>query len=389
MNSSSALVVGGGVFGATAALELRARGHDVTLLDPGPLPHPDASSTDISKIIRADYGSDSFYARFALEAMEGWERWNAEAGRDLFHQTGFLVLAGAEMRPGGFEHDSRRVLAELGHPVERLSGDELSDRFPAWPSGSYPDGYYNPRAGWAESGNVVSWLLERVARAGVRLLEGSAMARLLEDDSRVVGVVTEDGTEHHAEHVVIAAGAWTPTLVSGLDDVLWCVGQPVYHFRPPDLEPYRPERFPPWGADIANTGWYGFPVQPDGAMKIANHGAGIRLDARTDKVVPPETDERFRAFLRETFPELADAPILKRRLCLYCDSWDGDFWIDRDPDREGLVVAAGGSGHGFKFAPLLGGIIADVVEGKRNVWADRFRWRRPGVRHTEDARHMG
>jgi glycine/D-amino acid oxidase-like deaminating enzyme len=104
-------------------------------------------------------------------------------------------------------------------------------------------------------------------------------------------------------------------------------------------------------------------------------------------VVPPENDEKFRSFVSDTLGGVVDAPIVKRRLCLYCDSWDGDFWIDRDPDREGLVVAAGGSGHGFKFAPMLGEIIADVVEGRGNPWASRFGWRSPGSHTTEAARY--
>ena len=77
-----------------------------------------------------------------------------------------------------------------------------------------------------------------------------------------------------------------------------------------------------------------------------------------------ETEARCREFLRETFPELARAPLDSTRSCLYCDTADGDFWIDQDPRREGLIVAAGGCGHAFKFAPLLGEIIADVFEGR-------------------------
>ena len=78
----------------------------------------------------------------------------------------------------------------------------------------------------------------------------------------------------------------------------------------------------------------------------------------------PEEEARVREFLGDSLPPLADAPIVHRRLCLYCDTFDGDFWIDHDPERPGLVVAAGDSGHGFKFAPMIGGLIADVVEGK-------------------------
>ena len=386
MKASNILVVGAGVFGVSAALELQLRGHSVTLVDPGPLPHPDASSTDISRIVRADYGGDVFYARFARDCIGEWRRWNTEAGRTLYHETGFLVLCGRKMRPGGFEHDSRAVMRSLGQDVERMDGERLHRRFPAWTSGLYPDGYFNPHAGWAESGNVMAWLLTLARDAGVAVREGERMGALLEEGSRVTGIVTDRGTKHRSEIVVVAAGAWTPTLLPWMGDALRCVGQAVYYLRPADPEPYRPERFPPWAADIANTGWYGFPVQPDGTMKVSNHGSGVPVDPSGEKAVPAEADEMFADFLAGTFPGLADSHILRRRLCLYCDSWDGDFWIDWDPNREGLLVATGGSGHAFKFAPLIGAVISDRVEGKANAWESRFRWRTLGERRREAAR---
>jgi glycine/D-amino acid oxidase-like deaminating enzyme len=106
-------------------------------------------------------------------------------------------------------------------------------------------------------------------------------------------------------------------------------------------------------------------------------------------VIPPAEEERFRAFFAESIPTLADAPKIGERLCLYCDTFDGDFWIDHDPDREGLVVCSGGSGHGFKFAPMLGIITADVVEKKENKFSRRFRWRKRGKLKAEDARYTG
>ena len=386
MKASDILVVGAGVFGTSAALELRLRGHSVTLVDPGPLPHPEASSTDVSKIVRADYGGDEFFSRFALASIPEWHRWNARAGRTLYHETGFLVLAGETMRPGGFEHDSRETMESLHLDVERMDGGLLGQRFPAWTSGRYPDGYFNPRAGWAESSNVVAWLLTQARAAGVVFREGERMQALLDKGSRVAGIVTDRDTEHRAEIVIVATGAWTPTLLPWMGDALRCVGQPVYHFKPADPEPYRPERFPPWAADIGNTGWYGFPAQPDGSIKIANHGSGVDVDPGGRKVVPEWADEFFADFLADTFPALSGSPVHFRRLCLYCDSWDGDFWIDYDPSREGLFVATGGSGHGFKFAPLIGTLISDRVEGKTNPWEARFRWRRLGERRTEAAR---
>jgi glycine/D-amino acid oxidase-like deaminating enzyme len=102
-----------------------------------------------------------------------------------------------------------------------------------------------------------------------------------------------------------------------------------------------------------------------------------------------EEIERCRAFLAASLPALADAALVGSRLCLYCDTRDGDFWIDRHPEREGLIVAAGGSGHAFKFAPVLGEIVADVVEGRSDRGHGRFAWREQANPGREQARLRG
>jgi glycine/D-amino acid oxidase-like deaminating enzyme len=111
----------------------------------------------------------------------------------------------------------------------------------------------------------------------------------------------------------------------------------------------------------------------------------------SERAVTADEEAGLREFLGWAFPALADAPITESRLCFYCDTHDGNFWIAEDPDRAGLIIAAGDSGHGFKFAPVLGEIIADAVEGKDNPLLERFRWRpevRPGI-EKEAARFLG
>ncbi len=386
--SASILVVGSGIYGVTAALELHRRGHSVTLTDPGPLPHPDAASTDISKVIRMDYGADLFYMEMMEEAFPLWDQWNREWGEPLYHETGFTIMSSAAMAPGTFEGDSLRLLEERGHRVERLTGAQLRERCPVWTGERFIEGYHNPRAGWAESGNVVRKLIRRARDEGVILREGVRMAGLMETDSRVTGIVTTDGERITADESVIAAGAWTPVLLPQLSEMMWPVGQPVFHFRVPEPARFRPPHFSVWAADLPRAGWYGFPALADGTLKVANHGVGRRVHPGDPRVVDPAAEAVFRSFLRDTFPSIADAPVAGTRLCLYCDSWDGNFYIDRDPDRPGLSVSAGGSGHAFKFAPLLGGILADVIEGKPNPRAARFAWRKPGDVAWEDARNM-
>lgn len=380
------LIVGAGIFGLTAAWELRRRGWDVTVLDAAQIPAPGAASTDVSKIVRLDYGGDELYTRMGEAAMTGWDAWNSRWQPALYHEDGFVLLASEPMSPGGFEHESFTLLRGRGHPVERLTELDRASRVPAWSAIDYPDGYVNARAGWVESGAVVARVAEEARAAGVRTIESATVGALTSAAGRISGVRTRDGATHSADLVLVAAGAWTPSLLPHLDGVMWTTGQPVVLVHAGDDARWRAPAFPVWAADIARTGWYGFPALPNGALKIGHHGTGARVDPNGPRSIPQDHIGRVRDFLGEHLPALGAAPIRETRLCLYCDTFDGDFWIDHDPDRPGLVVAAGDSGHGFKFAPVLGRLIADVVEGKPNEWADRFRWRQRERDRREAAR---
>jgi glycine/D-amino acid oxidase-like deaminating enzyme len=236
---------------------------------------------------------------------------------------------------------------------------------------------------------VIEQLVLVARETGVELRERVRFATLLEADSRVEGVLTSDGERLRADAVIVAAGAWTPALLPHLSSHMWTIGQPVFHLRPLHPDAYVPAVFPCWTADISSTGWYGFPVNEAGILKIANHGPGRRIHPDEPRIVGEADVAMLRDFLGESHPALADAPLEATRLCLYCDSWDGNFYVDWDPERPGLLVAAGDSGHGFKFVPVLGSIVADVVEQRANRYAARFAWRVPGTRSAEDARYLG
>ena len=93
------------------------------------------------------------------------------------------------------------------------------------------------------------------------------------------------------------------------------------------------------------------------------------------RVVTADEENDLREFLRSTIPSLAEAPIVYTRICMYCDTNDGDFWIAPNPEQPNLIIATGDCGHGFKFAPVFGEIVADAVEGKPNPISKKFRWR--------------
>src|SRR5437763_12821042 len=389
---SKVIVVGAGINGVTTAIELRKRGQEVVLVDPGPLPHPLAASTDISKAVRAAYGADEEYTELAERSIERWQKWNQQFGTQLYHEVGVMFVRQQEMKPGDFEHESFKTLEKRGHKVERMNAPQLWKRFPAWNPELYGDGVLEIEAGYAESGRAVAMLIERAKYAGVKLRERVTFSQLDERGNHVSGIVLDDGQRIAADFVVMAVGAWTPYLLPFTKKFFRATGQPVFHLKPSEPELFAPERFPVFGADITTTGYYGFPINRDGVVKIANHGTGREMSPNSlQRVVTSEDEGNLRQFLASTFPALADAPIVYTRVCMYCDTHDGHFWIARDPQREGLVIAAGDSGHGFKFAPMLGEIIADAVEGKHDPLLEKFRWR-PEVRTgtaTDAARSKG
>ena len=292
------IVVGAGIFGVTAALELRARGHTVTLLDPGPIPAPLAASTDISKVVRMEYGPDRDYMALMEEARSGWLRWNERWAADgtgpLYHESGVLMVTRAPMAPGGFEHDSYRMLLARGHRPERMDAAAITRRYPAWSTGRFVDGFYHRKGGYAESGTVVAALARQARADGVTVCEGSRVTALIEGAGRVRGVRTDRGQELLADAVVLATGAWAGTLHPPLAGAIRASGHPVFHLRPADPAPFRSERFPTFTADVARTGYYGFPVNAQGVVKVASHALGQPIDPDAPRHLAAGAEPRLR-----------------------------------------------------------------------------------------------
>ncbi len=392
LTSYDALIVGGGIFGLTTALELRQRGYKTAVFDPGPIPHPLAASTDISKVIRMEYGADELYMEMAEKALEGWQRWNEEFPEKLYHQSGVTMITRQPMQPGGYEYESYALLLRRGHAPLRLDSATIAERFPAWKAGAYVDGYFHSKGGYAESGRVVEQLAQQAQAVGVTLYAGQTITEILSANGRVGGVRTSEGQLFQGGIVLVAAGAWTQLLVPELEKALTPTGHPVFHLKTADTALFKPPSFTVFTADIANSGWYGFPVHPrQGVIKVANHGVGqIIHPVRDQRQVTGADIRQLRNFLESSLPTLKDATITYTRRCLYSDTPDGHFWIDHHPEITGLVVAAGGSGHAFKFAPILGGLIADAIERRANPYLTRFRWREftPETRSEEAARYQ-
>ncbi len=373
------LVLGAGIFGLTTAIELRQRQFSVGVLNPGRIPHPLAASTDISKVVRMEYGTDPEYLDLVADCLPVWRAWNELFGETLYHETGFLVLArqGLDGDQTTFEGASYHQLLKKGYHPERLNPALLAQRFPAFATAPYTDGFYHPLGGWAEAGRVVEALAGYARQLGVDICENQTAEQIFTVNNCVTGVTTREGGRFAAGHIVVCAGNFTPYLVPELKPYMRITGHPVFHLKPPRPERFAFPDFTVFAADISNTGWYGFPLHPrEGVVKVANHGPGLELHPEHDERVVYEQDHhRLRQFLEVSIPALAGAPVVYTRRCCYTDTLDGHFWIDRHPEIEGLTIGSGGSGHAFKMAPALGSMIAAAALGEPQPRAARYRWR--------------
>src|SRR5947207_14065535 len=206
------------------------------------------------------------------------------------------------IQPGDVEYKRLTLLEQRGHRVERIDSRQLRERYPAWNSERYPDGFLDLEAGYAESGRVVAALIQWAKSLGVELRENAKFRDLDEAGDRIKGIVVEDGEKIASAAVVMAVGAWMPYALPFTRNFLRASGQQVFHLKPKQPVLFTPERFPIFGADISTTGYYGFPLNRHGVVKLANHGPGPEMSQDSpERVVTQEEENKMRHYLSDSF----------------------------------------------------------------------------------------
>ena len=388
------IVVGGGIFGTTAAVALAKRKHSVALINPDRIPHHLAASTDISKAVRMEYGADGEYFKMAEASIAGWKEWNNLFDQTLYHEIGFLMLCketiDSELQ--SFERNSFDHLVNNGYQPEVLSSEEIASRFPALKPGYYQHAIYNKHGGFADSSLTVEQLTRYATELGVDVYQGQTVSQVIVQNGTMAGVKTKEGAVFSGGHVHIAIGSHTAQLLPELKPYLRTTGHPVFWLKPTDPVKFNSNNLAVFTADISNSGWYGFPLnEKHGVVKVARHSNGQELNPEyDDRRVTDHEVEQMRSFVKAAFPSLANAPLVFTRKCLYTDTLDGHYLIDNHPEINGLSVGTGGSGHGLKMAPILGEMQADTAESKQHQFSSRYRWRHlePRFAEKEDARYI-
>ncbi len=364
----SVLVVGLGAMGSATAQHLAERGHAVTGFDRFRPPHTYGSSHGQTRIIRQSYWEDSRYVPLLLRAYELWRRLEADTGKSLLHLTGGLLIG---PDTGDLVARSTYSAEQFNLPHKVLSPAEVNRSYPMFTLQDNMAAFWEDAAGFLYPEHCVQQQLNQAERAGAELHYNEPALEWTPLQSGGVSVRTAKRT-YEADRLIITAGPWAPQVLSTMRLPLEVTRQVLYWFEPlatPEL--FEEGRFPIFIMQPASTEpvLYGFPSQSGSALshmhgvKVALHGSHDVCTSETvTREIRPEDIRTIRERLAGTIPGLAGR-MLYAETCLYTMTPDEHFVLDQHPDHTQVTIAAGFSGHGFKFASVIGEILAGMATG--------------------------
>ena len=356
------ILAGLGGMGSPTACELAARGKKVLGLERHAHGHDRGSSHGGSRLIRQAYFEDPAYVPLVLRAYELWEKLEAASGRDLMTLCGGLMLGhrGSTVLEG-----SLRSAREYDLPCEVLEAGEVGRRFPALAPDRGTVALYEASAGFIDPGAAIDAQLELAAGFGAELrFEEPVISWEAADSGDRVRVETPEAV-YEAERLVLAPGAWASSLLAGMDLPLEPERRVICWFEPGgSAELFIPGNFPVfiWEPEDGNT-FTCFPLAAGerGVKSVFFRAGGAPCDPDTlDREVRDEEIELIRGYLNEYVPALSGR-CLATDVCMYTNTPDEHFVIDLHPDHPQVSFASPCSGHGYKFATVIGEILADLA----------------------------
>ena len=351
------IVIGGGTMGTAAAWALGRRGVEALVLERFRHVHHLGSHGGKTRVIRHAYAEGSDYVPLVLRADDLWCALEEESGRSILRRTGML-----EVGVPGFTESARAAQAaavEHGLAHEWLSGTEIRRRWPAWTLGEDWEGLYEERSGFLVVEPALGAMAEVSRRLDVVIREEEPVRGWRVDGSGV-SVETNVGT-YHADRLIVAAGPWAAEVLAGLGLPLVVLRKVLFWLAVQDRALFEPEVFPVFGISSADSAFYGLPVFEHEGVKVAEHLGGEPTDPdRVERTVRPDEVQAVVPMAQRAFRGVV-ARAIDHAVCLYTMTPDEDFIVDRHPEWPHVVVAAGFSGHGFKFAPAIGEHLAALA----------------------------
>jgi sarcosine oxidase len=351
------IVIGVGGMGSATVYELARRGRRVLGLEQYDIPHDRGSSHGITRIIRLAYYEHPSYVPLLRRAYERWRDLESLSGEHLLHITGAIDAGppGAGLFEGSLE--SCRI---HGLPHEVMTGAGLAERYPGYRLPADTAVLLQPDGGFLLPERCI---VSYVAAAQAAGADVRARERVLEWRAMKGGVtVRTDRGSYAAGSLVISAGAWTGQLVPQLAAHAKPERQVLAWFQPRKPELFWPDRFPVFNLLVEEGRYYGFPVHGVPGFKVGRYHhleEGIDPDS-PDRECNPRDEAVLREFTDRYFPE-ASGPTMALKACMFTNTPDEHFVLDLHPEYPNVAVAAGFSGHGFKFCSVVGEIMADLA----------------------------
>jgi sarcosine oxidase len=359
------IIIGVGGMGSAACYHLARRGHRVLGIEQFEIPHNKGSSHGLSRMIRSAYYEHSDYVPLLRRSFRLWRELQDDTLLQILYLTGGLYIGArdGELVAGSLASSRQHAL-----PYELYDPDDLRRLFPQF---SLPDDFaalYELDAGYVIPELAIAAHLHLAMRHGAAI-HGNEPVLSWQSDARSASVTTARGT-YHADQLIFTAGAWTGKLLTDLSIKLTPTRQILGWVQPLRREPFLLGTLPVWAiGDSDGSLFYGFPIAADSVgLKLARHFPGERIDPDTlDRTSLPQDEHDFRGLIKQHLPD-ADGPLISMRLCMYTMSPDHHFILDRHPQHERVTLAAGFSGHGFKFCPVIGEALADLaIKGQSDL----------------------
>jgi sarcosine oxidase len=355
------VVVGLGGMGSATLYQLARRGHKVLGVERFTIPHEMGSSHGITRIIRLAYFEHPSYVPLLRRAYTLWRAAGDAVGEQLLWTTGSLDIGLPE---GGLVEGSRQACELHGLAHEVLSAVDVHRRFPGYDLPAEASAVFQPEGGYLLAERCVVAHATLAERAGAAIHVGE---RVLDWEADASGVrVRTDRAVYAADRLVLTAGAWMAKLAPILSGIAAPERQVVGWFQPLAPELFEPARFPVFNMRVAEGTFYGVPAVGRPGLKVGrwhHRREAVDPDAM-DRSCGPADEAVLRQCVRRYFPQAA-GPALALNACLFTNSPDEQFIIDLHPAHPRVSLAAGFSGHGFKFCSVVGEIMADLAESGR------------------------
>ena len=369
-NSFDCIIMGMGGVGSAAMYYASLRGWKVLGIDRFGIAHSQGSSHGQTRIIRTAYYEHPNYVPLAVRAFKMWDEVQRGCSENLITRTGLIQVGNPD---GEVIRGIQQSALQHGLSIETWTAQKVAKRFPAVKEPIGKIGIYEREAGFLRVERCVASFVSGAQKLGASICTDDAVKSWHVNDDETIDVITTAGRSFRSKRLIITAGAWSePILALPLD--LKIVRKQQLWFQCEPLGQALEDGFPCFLFDTEQGVFYGFPEIDSLGMKVAEHSGGQAINdpAEVDRKLDETDLTRTLHFLKSHFT------FTKHRLsfdsvCMYTKSTDEHFLIDHHPDHRQVVFAAGLSGHGFKFAPVIGRRLIEMLEYQPDELFDFFR----------------